>query len=206
MIAKPTIGWINSDGEILFINDVTVVFNAMTDNVLIYKDPDPPLADVKLALDNYSTAVYLPNPSPVDTLNKNNLRLVLANKVRSLSYYVAKACNGDLGNLILSGFPPQKGKGQPIGIPAQPQGLTVSHGPQLSQLVARVGPTFGAVIYNYRLLANTPGAAPVVVQDTAGTHTFAGLIAGVKYTIDVSASGTGGTMSDWSGAISLTAD
>jgi hypothetical protein len=28
----------------------------------------------------------------------------------------------------------------------------------------------------------------------------------VKYTIDVSASGTGGTMSDWSGAISLTAD
>jgi hypothetical protein len=28
----------------------------------------------------------------------------------------------------------------------------------------------------------------------------------VKYTIDVSASGTGGTTSDWSGAISLTAD
>jgi uncharacterized repeat protein (TIGR03803 family) len=103
-------------------------------------------------------------------------------------------------------FPPQKGKGQPVGIPAQPQGLSVSHGPQLSQLVAKINPVFGAVIYNYRLLANTPGAVPVIAQDTAATHTFAGLIAGVKYTIDVSASGTGGTASDWSGAISLTAN
>ena len=206
MIAKPAIGWLNSDSEILLINDVTVVFNAMTDNVNIYTNPDPPLAEIKLDLDNYSTAVYLVNAGPADTINKNNLRLVLTNKVRLLSYYVAKACNGSLANLILSGFPPQKGKGQPIGVPAQPQGLTVSHGPQLSQLVAGFNPVFGAVIYNYRLLASTPGAVPVVVQDTAATHMFVGLIAGVKYTIDVSASGTGGTTSDWSGAISLTAD
>ncbi len=82
---------------------------------------------------------------------------MLTTKVRSLSYYVAKACNGSLTNLIKSGFPPQKGKGQPVRPPAQPQGLTVSHGPQLSQLVAKVGPTFGAVFYNYRLTTNTPG-------------------------------------------------
>jgi len=43
------------------------------------------------------------------------------------------------------------------------------------------------------------------VQDTACTHTFSGLIAGVKYTIDVNAAGSAGT-SDWSGAASLTAD
>ena len=206
MIAKPAISWLNSDGELLLINVVTVVLNATTDNVDIYANPDPPLAEIKLDLDNYATAVHLQNPSPADTINKNNLRLVLATKVRSLSYYVAKACNGSLANLILSGFPPQKGKGQPVGTPAQPQGLKVGHGPQLSQLVAGFHPVFGAVIYNYRLLANTPGAVPVVVQDTAATHTFAGLIAGVKYTIDVSASGTGGTTSDWSGTITLTAD
>jgi hypothetical protein len=206
MIVKPAIGWLNSDGELLLINDVTVVYNAMTDNVLIYKDPDPPLADVKLALDNYSTAVYLPNPSQVDTINKNNLRLVLTNTVRSLSYYVAKACNGSMANLILSGFPPQKGKGQPVGTPATPQGLTVSHGSQLSQLVVKVNPVFGAVYYNYRLLANTPGAVPVIKQDTAATHTFSDLIGGVNYTVDVSASGTGGAMSDWSSPASLIAD
>lgn len=164
------------------------------------------MTDVKLALDNYSTAVYLPNPSPVDTLNKKNLRLVLTNLVRSLSYYVAKACNGSMANLILSGFPPQKGKGQPIGIPATPQGLTVNHGSQLSQLASKVSPVFGAVIYNYRLTANTPGAVPVIEQDTAATHTFSNLTGAVKYTVDVSASGTGGTMSDWSSPASLISD
>lgn len=205
MIAKPAIGWLNSDGEILLINDITVVLKAQADNVLIYKDPDPPLAEIQLALDNYSAAVHLVNAGPADTINKNNLRLVLTNKVRLLSYYVAKACNGSMANLIMSRFPPQKGNGQPVGIPAQPQGLSVSHGPQLSQLVAKINPVFGAVIYNYRLMANTPGAVPAIVQDTAATHTFSSLVAGVKCTIDVNASGTAGT-SDWSGAISLTAD
>ena len=72
--------------------------------------------------------------------------------------------------------------------------------------MARFNPVFGAVIYTYRLLANTPGALPVVLQDTTASHTFANLIAGVKYTIDVSASGSGGTTSDWSSSASLTAD
>ena len=206
MNAKPAIGWLNSDSDELLINDVSVVLKAQADNVVIYKQPDPPLADIQLALDNFSTAVHMLNRSPADTISKNNLRMVLANLVRSLSYYVAKACNGSMANLILSGFPPQKGKGQPIGTPMQPQNLSVNHGQQLGQLLARVNPVFGAVIYNYRLLANTPGAVPVIVQDTAANHMFSGLIAGVKYTIDVSASGTGGTTSDWSGAISLTAD
>jgi hypothetical protein len=206
MTPKPAIGWLNTDSDELLINDVSVVLKALADNILIYKVPDPPLTDIQLALDNFSTVVHMTARTPADTLNKNNLRLVLTNLVRSLSYYVAKACGGNLANLILSGFPPQKGRGQPVGIPSQPQGLTLSHGPQLSQLTAKVGPVFGAVIYTYRLLANTPGALPVIVQDTAATHTFTGLIAGVKYTVDVSATGTGGTTSDWSSPASLTAD
>ena len=205
MNVKPAIGWLNSDTEILLINDVSVVLKAMTDNVLIYKDPDPPLADIQLSLDNYLMMVHLVSRSPADTIKKKNLRLVLTNQVRLLSYYVAKACNGSMANLILSGFPPQKGKGRPIGIPAQPQGLTVSHGAQLSQLVSRICPVFGAVIYSYRLTPNTPGAVPIIEQDTATTHTFADLIAGVKYIIEVNAVGTAGT-SDWSSPVSLTAD
>ncbi len=205
MNVKPAIGWLNSDSDELVINDISVVVKALADNAEIYKEPDPPLAAVQLALDNFSTAVHMVGRTPADTINKNNLRLVLTNLTRSLSYYVAKACNGSMANLILSGFPPQKAVGQPVGIPAQPQGLSVNHGPQLSQLVAKINPVFGAVIYNYRLLANTPGAVPVIVQDTASTHTFSSLVAGVRYTIDVNASGSAGT-SDWSGAMSLTAD
>lgn len=206
MNAKPAIGWLNTDSDQLLINDVSVVLQALAANIAIYKIPDPPLADVQLALDNFSTVVHIVGRSPADNLNKGNLRLVLTNLVRSLSYYVAKTCNGSMVNLVLSGFPPQKGKGQPVGKPAQPQGLVVKHGANLGELATRVNPVFGAAIYTYRLLANTPGALPVLVQDTATTHTFPGLIAGVKYTIDVCATGTGGTTSDWSGAISLTAD
>jgi hypothetical protein len=205
MNAKPAIGWLNADGDVPLINDVSVVLKAQADNVLIFTNPDPPLAEIQLALDNFSTAVHMLNRTPADTINKNNLRLVLTNQVRLLSYYVAKVCNGNMANLILSGFPPQKTPGQPVGTPGQPQNLSVSHGAQLSQLVAKFNPVFGAVIYNYRLLANTPGAVPVIEQDTATTHTFSNLVAGVKYTIDVNAAGTAGT-SDWSGAISLTAD
>ena len=206
MNAKPAIGWLNTDSDQLLINDVSVVLQALADNIAIYKIPDPPLADVQLSLDNFSTVAHMVGRTPADNLNKGNLRLVLTNFVRSLSYYVAKTCGGSMVNLILSGFPPQKGKGQPVGKPAQPQGLVVRHGANLGELAARVNPVFGAAIYSYRLLANTPGAVPVVVQDTAASHLFEGLISGVKYTIDVSASGTGGTVSDWSGAISLTAD
>ncbi len=205
MNVKPAIGWLNSDSDELVINDINVVLKALADNTDIYKDPDPPLPVIQPALDNFSTSVHMVGRTPADTINKNNLRLVLTNQVRLLSYYVVKACNGSMANLILSGFPPQKTAGQPVGIPAQPQGLSVNHGSQLSQLVAKINPVFGAVIYNYRLLANTPGAVPVIVQDTAATHTFSSLVAGVKYTIDVNASGSAGT-SDWSGAISLTAD
>lgn len=205
MNAKPAIGWLNTDSDELLINDVSVVIKALTDNATIYKDPDPPLADIQLGLDNFSTVVHMVNRSPADTLTKNNLRLVLTNLVRSLSYYVAKACNGNMANLILSGFPPQKGKGQPIGKPAQPQGLVVRHGDQLGELAARINPVFGAAIYNYRLTANTPGAVPVVEQDTASTHTFDNLTAGVSYKIDVSVLGAAG-VSDWSNPASLTAD
>jgi len=205
MTPKPSIGFLNSDSNELLINDITVVVMAQKDNADIYTDPDPPLADIQLSLDNFSTSVHLVNSGPADTIIRNNLRLVLVNQVRLLASYVTVACKGSMANLILSGFPPQKGKGQPVGIPAQPQGLTVKHGAQLGELVTRVNPVFGAAIYTYRLTPNTPGAVPLIVQDTAANHTFSGLVAGVKYTIDVNATGTAGT-SDWSGAISLTAD
>ena len=110
-----------------------------------------------------------------------------------------------MANLILSGFPPQKPVRTPVGPLPQPQGLTVSHGAQLGQLVASVNPVFGAANYNYRLTPNTPGATPIIEQDTASWHTFSNLTAGVNYNIEVSALGAAGP-SDWSNPASLTAD
>jgi hypothetical protein len=178
----------------------------MADNAAIYPSPTPPLSQVQTALDNFSGALArMPDGDRSTTVIKNNLRLVLVGLVRQLAAYVTVACGGKMDNLILSGFPLQKPVRTPIGVPAQPQGLTVKHGAQLGQLVARVKPVFGAVFYYYRLTANTPGAVPVFAHDTASCHTFSGLVAGVKYTIEVSAAGAAG-QSDWSGAVSLTAD
>src|SRR5208282_1190724 len=136
MKIKPAIGWLNTDSNEMLINDVSVVLKAQADNAAIYTTPSPPLAEIQLALDDFSTAVHLVNGGPVDTINRNNLRLVLTNQVRLLGSYVTVACKGSMPNLILSGFPPQKPKGQPVGPLPQPQGLTVAHGAQLGQLAA----------------------------------------------------------------------
>jgi hypothetical protein len=206
MIVKPAIQWLNKNSDVLVVSNTRTVLNAIADNAAIYSSPKPPLAEVQTALDNFSgVLVRMPDGGRSTTESKNNLRRVLVGLVRQLAAYVTVACGGKMDNLILSGFPTQKPARTPVGVPARPQGLTVKHGAQLGQLVARVNPVFGAAIYDYRLTPNTPGAVPVIVHDTASCHTFSGLIAGVKYTIEVSVAGAAG-VSDWSGAVSLTAD
>jgi hypothetical protein len=206
MVIKPAIRWINTDSDALFLNDSNVVLKALADNVIIYTTPAPSLPVIQTALDNFADGIAATvNGGQAATINKNNLRLVAANLMRQLASYVTVACQGDLQNLILSGFPPQKPVRTPIGVLPQPQGLVVSHGLQLGQLAVKVNPVFGAANYNYRLTPNTPGAVPVIAQDTASTYTFSGLTAGVTYKIDVSALGAAGP-SDWSNSASLTAD
>jgi hypothetical protein len=206
MIVKPAIQWLNKDSDIMLASNVTTVLQAMAENVAIYVSPTPPLAQVQTALDNFKdTLTDKLNRGQAITINKTNLRRVLVLLVRQLATYVTGACDGKLENLILSGFPPHKPVHTSVGKLPQPRGLKVKHGAQLGELVARINPVYGASIYNYRLTPNTPGAVSVVVQDTASFHTFSGLTAGVKYTIEVSASGTAG-QSDWSGSASLTAD
>jgi hypothetical protein len=206
MIVKPAIGWINTDNDALFLNDSSVVLKAMADNVAIYDKPLPPLSEIQLALDNLSDGIAARvNGGQAATINKNNLRLLAGNLVRQLAAYVTIACKGDMANLIKSGFPPQKPARTPIGPLPQPQGLMITHGPQLGQLTATVNPVFGAASYNYRLTPNTPGAVPIIEQDTASWHTFTNLTAGVAYKIEVSVLGAAGT-SDWSNPGSLTAD
>jgi len=206
MIVKPLTGWIGENGDSLFLNNSSVVLKALADNVTIYTTPAPPLTEVQLSLDNLSDGIAaMVNGGPAATINKNNLRLVANNLMRQLASYVTVACKGSMSNLILSGFPPQKPARTPVGPMPQPQGLTVAHGSQLSQLVAKVNPVFGASSYNFRLTPNTAGAVPVIEQDTASTHTFTNLTAGVIYKIDVSVLGAAG-VSDWSNPASLTAD
>jgi hypothetical protein len=206
MIVKPAIQWLNKNSDADLAVNAGTVLTAMADNVGIYVSPKPSLADVQTALDNFTEgkAAMVDGGQPT-TLAKNNFRRVLVVLLRQLAAYVTVACDGKMENLILSGFPPQKQGRTAVGTLPRPQRLTVKHGAQLGELAARISPVFGASIYNYRLTPNTPGAVPVIEQDTASSHTFSGLVAGVKYTIEVSASGAAG-QSDWSDPACLTAD
>ena len=204
-IVKPATTWLTTDSDTELINDVDVILLGVGNNPNIYKTPNPPLADIQTASDNFAAALAAKaSGGQADTSKKNNLRLILVGLMRQLANYVATACLGDMTNLLLSGFPTQKPSRQPIGPLPAPIGLVVKHGNH-GQLVAKANPVFGAAIYNWRCTPATAGAAPIVEQDTAANHAFSNLTSGVNYTIDVNASGTAG-VSDWSNPASMIAD
>jgi hypothetical protein len=206
MIVKPAITWLNRVDDATLKVNIGTILMMMAENDAIYDDPAPTLATVQTALDDFSlkTAAAADGGKSA-TSAKKAARKVLTDLVRQLASYVQVACQGDLTNLLSSGFPTHKPVREPVGQLAKPQELTVKHGPQQGDLTARVKPVKGAVNYNWRILANLPGAVPVIVQDTAATHVFTDLTAGVCYTIDVYALGTAGP-TDWCSPASLTAD
>jgi hypothetical protein len=202
MIIKPSISWITTDSDALFINDTSVILLALANNVAIYATPSPALPEIQTALDNFSTSVAATaDGGPSATSKKNNLRLIVAGLLRQLASYVTVACKGDMTNLLLSGFPVQKPVRTPIGVLPAPQNLTVTNGMLKGGLDAAVNPVFGAATYNWTCTAATPGAVPVTGQSTAASYAFSGLTPGVSYTITASAVGAAGS-SNWSSPVS----
>jgi hypothetical protein len=206
MIVKPAITWLNRVDDPTLRGNTATIIKGMTDNADIYDDPSPSLATVQTASDSFFlTIAAAADGGPSATLAKKNARKVLTGLVRDLASYVQVACKGNRASLILSGFPTHKPVRQPVGQLPQPLGPSLKHGPQLGNITARVKPVKGAVSYIWRITASLPGAVPVIVQDTAATHVFTGLTAGVCYTVDVSVLGTAGP-TDWSSTASLFAD
>jgi len=179
MIVKPAITWLNRAKDPDLAVGTNTILKSMAENRVIYNSPA--------------------------TSAKYAYRKALTDLVRQLAGYVALACQNDLPNLMLSGFPHHKPMRQPIGQLSAPQRLVVKHGIMTGALVARVKPVFGAVSYNWRITANQSGAGPVLEQDSAAKHTFSGLTSGQSYKIEVSVLGTAGT-SGWSSPISMFAD
>lgn len=202
-IVKPSISWLNTDNDALLINDTSVVLSAMGANAAIYKAPSPPLADVQTALDKFTDGVAAAADGGKSAIAKrNNLRLILTGLLRQLANYVASACNGDMTNLLLSGFPIQKPTRQPVGVLPAPNNISLTQGDRSGEVVAKAGAVFGASLYTWTLTPATPGAAAMTVQTTAARNTFTGLAPGVNCTLTVNAIGTAGA-SDWSNPASL---
>ncbi len=204
-IVKPAIMWLNKDSDALLINDTTVVLLGLTNNTAIYPAPLPTVPDTQTALDNFSAAVAAAaDGGKSATANKNNLRLILVGMLRQQASYVGVACQGNMENLLLSGFPIQKPTRAPIGILPAPQNLTVTHGALSGSLDGGVNPVFGASTYNWTCTPATAGATPLTGQSTAASFTFSGLTPGVSYTITANAVGAAGP-GNWSNPASLIA-
>ena len=202
MNIKPSISWITTNPVPLFINNCTVVVLSLTNNADIYTTPVPGIPLVQTALDILTAdQAATADGGPSSRVKRDNSRLVLANFMRQLAAYVSVACKGDLHNLILSGFPPQKTTRTPVGPLPAPQSLVVKHGVVSGVLNASANPVFGAQTYNWTCTANTPGAVPITVQSTAADYSFTGLTPAVSYTIAVNAFGTAG-LSNWSSPVS----
>jgi hypothetical protein len=203
MIVKPSISWITTNPVPLFMNNCGVVILGITNNVDIYATPVPGIPVIQAAL-NTLTADQAATADGARSamVKRDNSQLLLANLMRQLAAYVTVACKGDLHNLILSGFPPQKTTRTPVGMLPAPQGLILKQGAVSGMIVAKANPVFGASIYNWTCTPNTPGAVPLTSQGTAASCTFSGLTPGVTYTIAVNAVGAAGP-SNWSNPASL---
>jgi hypothetical protein len=198
MTVKPSISFITTYGDALFITTAKGIIIAMTGNPS-YPTPSPALPVVQLALDGFMTSVGDAANGGVElTAIKNDKRAVLGDLLRQLANYVQVACNGDLTVLLSSAFPIQKPQRFPIGVLPAPTGLTVSLGSRTGELNASAKPVTGAAIYNWRL---TTAAQPSVVvqtaQTTAASNVVDGLTPGVIYNIQANAVGSAGP-SDWS--------
>jgi len=203
MIVKPATAWIGSNPVPLFINNCAVVILALTNNVDIYATPVPGIPVVQAALNTLTTdQAATADGGNSAYIKRDNSRLVVANLMRQLAAYVTVACKGDMHNLVLSGFPPQKTTRTPVGILPAPQGLVLKQGPLSGMIVAKTNPVFGASTYNWTCTQNTPGAVPMTAQSTAANWAFTGLTPGGTYTVAVNAVGAAGP-SNWSSPISL---
>jgi hypothetical protein len=203
MTVKPAIAWIGTNSDTLFGNNCGEVILGLTNNVDTYEKPVPGLPVVRGALDAFNADLKAwADGGRSAMVKKNNSRLVLASLMRQLAAYVTVACNGDLRNLVLSGFPPQKTTRTPVGILPAPPGLVLKQGGLTGMIVARVNPVFGASIYNWTCTANTPGAVAITCQGTAASCTFSDLTPGVVYSVTLNVVGAAGP-SNWSNPVSL---
>ena len=202
MIIKPSISFLNLDSDPQLIVDTETILTSMTGNAS-YPTPDPSLADITAAKNDFATALANAADGGVTlTKIKNDKRAVLAGLLRKLANYVQVACNGDLTVLMSSGFPIQKPQRNPVGVLPAPTGLTLNLGDLSGELYAVVPPVFGAAVYNWRLAAaSAPNTVLQTAQTTGGRNTFSGLTPGVLYVAQVNAVGAAGP-SDWSQAVS----
>ena len=202
MNIKPSVSFLNNNSDAQLVTDTQTILQALADHTAIYPTPSPTLPVVTTALNKYISAIAAAADGGIAlTAAKNAARTELTTLLRNLASYVQVACKGNLEDLLLSGFPPQKSNRAPIGVLPAPANVTVNLGPRTGELDSKANPVTGAAIYNWRLTASGQTVPLQTQQTTAASTTFDNLTPGTVYTVEVNAVGSAGP-SDWSQPVS----
>ena len=198
MIVKPSIQFLTQDGDSDLVTAIKKILAGMTGNAS-YPKAAALLLLVQAALADFEAALAnTADHARTSFALKDQKRAALCPLVRSLALDVTDECNGDLTVLLSSGFPIQNPEHYPIGKLPTPGAPVLSLGDYSGELVGNTPPIYGAVTYNWQLaLASAPNVIVQEAETTATTVTFADLIAGQTYLLQVNAVGTAGT-TDWS--------
>ncbi|SEN42620.1 hypothetical protein SAMN05216436_11612 [bacterium A37T11] len=190
-------------GDALLVTMVKTIIAALTQAVIYFATPDPTLADVQAALDDFEAKLSIARRrgNPMETSAKDDSKAVLLELMRRLTFYVNNVANGSLTILLSSGFNlnMQVASGLP---PEAPKNLRLREGRQKGQIRLDFDPVPTATAYEYRFTSevdaeNKPLWGERYHTTSSSNNVISPVEAGKLYYVQVRALNTHGA-SDWS--------
>lgn len=204
MKSKVAISFLNDHTDAKLVVAIGRIIDSMTGN-LTYHAPVPTLAVVATARDSFVSAVNALDRGKDSTLRRNVARAAVVQLLRDLALHVQHTSGGDLATLASSGYPVQKGRGQPIGVLLAPQNVRLRPARNSGQMRALCDRVPAALTYQWRFAtAQAPTVWTQFDPVSTASFTLLNLVPGTSYVVQARAFGTKGP-SDWSGSATLMA-
>ena len=178
------------DGDL--VNDSGKVIQDMTKNVALFPNPNPTVAELMKATEEYQVALY--NAKGRDTVLvsiKDDKRAVVRTMLTQMAEYVTSVAKGDRTVLLASGFTLARAKGEVTSLKPIEKLMVNTETPE--QAVIRVKKVSGAKAYTYQYTTGGVNSESQWVSRTITEPycTITGLQPGVKYAFRVIAIGPG---------------
>ena len=177
------------------------VIEGMTNQAASFPKPPVPLADLTSLKSTFDEAmIEMTDAGPSTTAAKNAARKALIEALRKNALFVAIASNNDLSLLLSSGY--EAASTNRTQNPLQQVEVIAVENAQSGELKARVKRQENVRAYEGRIKAAGSEFGPNISFASSKKILFAGLTAGVTYTLQLCALGGSTGKSDWSDPIS----
>ena len=130
----------------------STVHQAIGENPELFAEPNPPLAELELAIADYDEKMQLTNRkgSPYDSEAKNASKEALVDVLRRLTFYVNTTCDGVVHQLLSSGFR-LKDLPKDLTGPSTPTRARLVDGERSGQLALLFDPVPNATEFEYQV-------------------------------------------------------